>query len=121
MAHGSLISGKAITVQIMRRDLLPPAPGSAEPRHDYVPILTTRASVKSRGQSEFSRIEVNGMAVTHTFSIRYTSIPFDTRHRLRDVRGNLYKILKIDNVDLGNTEYRIDCALQGSDDLEAAR
>ena len=121
MGHGSLISSKTVTVQIMRRDLLPPAPGSAAPRHDFTAILTTRASVKSRGQSEFARIEVNGMAVSHTFQIRYTTIPFDTRHRIRDVRGNLYKILKIDNVDLANTEFRIDCALQGSDDLEAAR
>ena len=45
------------TIQIVRRKLLPPKPGSAEPRHTYTEVFTTRADVTSRtGASEFASV-----------------------------------------------------------------
>lgn len=110
------------SIQVVRRDLRVPSPGSAEPRHAYAVILTTRAQVKSRtGATEFSRVDINGKQSTHTFTIRWTSLPFDVRHRVRDARGQLFQILSVENVDLGNEWMRIHCSNQGSDEVEAAR
>lgn len=122
MASVPNLGAMRATVQILRRDLLAPAPGTAEPRHGYTPILTTRADVKSHGGvNQFAQVEVDGKPVTHTFFIRYTTIPFDARDRLRDVRGKLYRILKVDNVDLDNVVIKISASDQGLEDVAAAR
>lgn len=115
------ISSKQSTIQVVARSLLPPAPGTAAPRHDYTVLFTVRAEVKTSGVSEFATVEIDGKKVTHTFTIRWTSIAFDARHRVRDVAGKLYQILKIDDVDDQGEELRIRCALMGSEDMEAAR
>ncbi len=116
------ISGRPISIQIERRSLVSTDAFSAEPKHEYKPIITTRASVKSKsGVTEFSRVDINGKTVTHVFSIRWTSIPFDVRDRIRDARGQLFQILSVDNVDLANREYVIYCASQGGETVEAAR
>lgn len=121
MAKG-IISPKQVTVQIVRRALLPPAPGSASARYSYAAVFTTRAEVKSRsGATEWGQVEINGEKASHTFTIRWTSIPFDARDRLRDARGQLWKILGIENVDLRNREMRIHCANQGDEDVPAVR
>lgn len=123
MSHGSkLISDKKVTISVLERRLLPPAPGKAAPRHDYTALFTVRASVRtSAGTAEFARVEVNGKRVSHTFTIRWTSIPFDSRHRIRDVRGNLYDILTVSNVNEGNKEIQISTAMVGNEAVEAAR
>ena len=110
------------TIQIVRRKLLPPKPGSAEPRHTYTEVFTTRADVTSRtGASECASVDVNGKAATHTFAIRYTTIPFDIRDRLRTAEGALYQILSVEDKNLANREIRIHCATQGEETTEAAR
>jgi Phage head-tail joining protein len=112
---------RAYTIQVQQRELIQ-VPGTAEPKHVYSTLFTTRADVKTKGgQSEFARVDINGKTVTHTFGIRYTTIPFDTRHRLRDARGQLYQILKVEDVDMANRELRIYCASQGNENVEAAR
>lgn len=122
MAKKPTLGQQQVTVQIVRRDLLQPVPGSAEPRHDYTVLFTTRASVQSKtGVSPFAQVMVGNELATHVFTIRYTTIPFDIRCRLRDAVGTLYRILSIDNVDLGNITYRINCAMAGADSVEAAR
>lgn len=122
MKRGGFISDKVVSIQVVRRALRSPRPGLAEPRHEYTPVITARASVKTRsGLSEFAQVEINGNKVTHTFSIRWTSIPFDTRDRIRDARGALYQILQVDNVDLGNKEIRIHAAATGSETQVAAQ
>lgn len=116
-----IISEKASTIQVVDRVLLPPVPGSAAPRHIYAPMFTVRASVKvSSGTNEFASVDIGGRKVSHTFTIRWTSIPFDSRHRVRDARGGLYQILNIVNVDDADRELRIQCASIGSDTQEAA-
>jgi hypothetical protein len=118
---GIKVSGRNFAIQVERRSLETDAL-SAEPKHTYKAIITTRASVKTRsGLSEFARVEINGKMVTHVFNIRWTSIPFDVRDRIRDATGNLYTILSVDNVDEANREMRINCASQGMEDVEAAR
>lgn len=115
------ISTKQVTVQVVRRSLLTPMLGLAEPRHDYAVVFTTRAEVKSRtGSSEWGQVEVDGRKATHTFTIRYTTIAFDVRDRLRDARGQLYQIPAVENVDLGNREIRISAASQGAESAPAA-
>lgn len=111
-----------VSVQVVRRRLVQPTLGRAEPKQDFVPVLTTRAEVKSRtGSNEFARVDVNGVTATHTFTIRYTTIPVDARDYLRDARGQLYKILSVENVDLANRRMRLHCSNQGSEDVEGAR
>lgn len=111
------------SMQIVRRDLLPPIPGqSAEPKHSYTPILTTRAKAKTMaGASEFASVSVNGKKATHSFTIRFTWVEFDIRHRVRDATGDLYQILAIEEVDQDGKWMRLHCAYQGDDTVEAAR
>lgn len=117
-----IISEKTRTIQILDRVLLPPIPGSAAPRHVYAPIISgVRAAVKvTSGTSEFAQVAIGGRTVSHTFTIRWTSIPFDMRHRVRDARGGLYQILNVVNVDNQDRELRIQCAAMGSETQEAA-
>lgn len=110
-----------ITVQVVRRSLVAPLPGRAEPRHDYAVVFTTRAKVKSAGTKEFATINIGGESVTHTFTIRYTTLKFDSRDFVRTVDGSLHKILRIDNVDYGNELYSISTCLVGNETVEAAR
>lgn len=110
-----------VTIQVVRRSLVAPLPGRAEPRHDYAVVFTTRAKVKSSGLSEFAQINVGGDAVTHTFTIRYTTLPFDTRDRIRTVDGALHRILRVDNVDYANEWIVVQTTRQGIEDVEAAR
>lgn len=117
-----IISSKQSTIAVVERIVLTPAPGTAAPRHEYRTLFTVRASVRvASGTSEFAQVDINGKRVTHTFSIRWVSIPFDTRHRVRGVLGDLYQILNVINVDDDNRELRIQCASMGSEDREAAR
>lgn len=118
MAKG-LVSSKQYTIQVVRRSLLTPEPGSVEARHGETVLLTTRAKVKTTGASEWAQVDVDGEKVTHTFTIRYTTIEFDIRDRVRDARGHLWKILKIDEVAMANREYNLLCANLGSE-TEAA-
>lgn len=122
MAGRARIGERNVTVQIVRRSLASPAPGSSEPRHPYAVLFTTRAKVKTHsGLSEFARVEIGGRQVTHTFGIRFTTIPFDTRDRVRDVGGRLYQILRVDDVDEQGHELALRCAAVGSETVEAAR
>lgn len=122
MQKRGITSPKRITVQVMRRSLLPPAPGEAAPRHDYIPVLTTRAEVKSRvGSSEWGQVDIGGKKATHTFTIRFTTVQFDVRDRLRDATGQLWQILSIENADLGRRDMKIHCSNQGFEDVPAAR
>lgn len=109
------------TIQVVRRTLESARPGSAEPQHSYAVRLTTRASVKSKmGANSFSQIVIDGRAASHIFEIRFTTIPFDTRDRVRDVYGNMYRIISVENVDLSNKRLRIYAAEVGAEDVEAA-
>lgn len=122
MADKRIISGKFETIQIVNRQTLPPAPGSAAVRHEYVPILTTRAAVRvASGETQFASVEINGQRVTHTFTIRQTKIAFDTRDRVRTVDGTLYQILNVIDPDMGGVELRIQTSRIGDEVREAAR
>lgn len=121
MGKGS-ISEKQVTIEVVRRSLVAPAPGSAEARHDYTRVFHTRASVKSADMnSEWAMVDINGKRPTHTFTIRFTTIPFDSRDRVRDATGHLFQILNVDNVDLRNKELRIVTSNQGDENTQAAR
>ena len=121
MAVGITIS-RRYTIEVIRPSLLSPLPGSAEPRRVYTKLFTTRANVKSlQGKSEFAQVDIKGTRVTHQFSIRYTTIPFDVRDMVRDATGALFQILSVDDVDLANREIKISCASQGAETVEAAR
>lgn len=109
------------TIQVIRRSLEMPDPGKAEPRHAFAVVLTTRASVKSKtGSNAFAQVVIDGKQITHVFEIRYTTIVFDTRDRVRDVRGNMYRIAQVDNVNLANRQLRIYATEVGNENVEAA-
>lgn len=112
-----------VSIEVVERKLLPPAAGTrGEPKHRFSRVFLAQAAVKTRsGSSEFGQIEIKGERVTHTFTIRYVSIPFDVRNWLRDARGQLYKILAVENVDLANDMIRIHAANSGAETVEGAR
>ena len=116
-----IISPKRVSIEVVRRTLLTPLPGSAEARYDYTRVFLTRADVKSSGTSEWNQVDIDGKKVTDTFTIRYTTLAFDIRDRVRDARGTLWQILRIDNVSLANRELRLMCAHVGHEDAEAAQ
>jgi SPP1 family predicted phage head-tail adaptor len=104
------------SIRIMRRSMRPPAPFEGAAGHDYEPFLTTRAACKTNGLTEFSRVMVNGVQATHTFTIRWPSIPVDIRDKIQDVHRNLYTILSVDPVDEGRRWMRLHCSRGGSID-----
>lgn len=122
MGKATTLGSMHTTIEVVARTLAPPVPGSAEPVHDYTVLFTTRAETKSRiGTNTFAQVVVGNRIATHSFQIRWTSIAFDTRNRVRDVTGKLWAILSIENVDLGRQWMRLHCAEVGHDDAEAAR
>lgn len=113
---------RGYTIEVVRRTLLPSDPGSAEPRHGYSRVFLTRADVTTLGGvPEIASVVVGGTAATHKFAIRFTTIPFDIRDRIRTPQGKLFQILKVEDRELANRELIILAAAQGSDDQEAAR
>lgn len=122
MSQKGITSPKIVTVSVVRRALLTPEPGSAEARHEYETVFTTRAEVRTTsGSASWANLEIDGKKPSHRFTIRYTRIPFDVRDRLRDATGVLYQILNISNISLGNREFEILAAAQGTDQIPAAR
>lgn len=114
---------RGYTISIYRRTILPPSGPlmSAEPKESFVRLFTTRADVSSHGGlAEVAQVSINGKAVTHTFSIRYTTIAFDTQCVVRDAKGHQWRILKVEDKDLANRELRIYCADMGDSTVEAA-
>lgn len=113
---------RSFSIEVVRRKLLSPAPHSAEPRHTFTRVFVTRANAKTRsGVAEVAQVQINGKRVTHTFAIRYTTIPFDVQDHVRDARGILYAILTVENKDEADRELLIHCAEQGAETVEAAR
>ena len=120
MAKRGIISPKVVTISVVRRSLLAPDPGKAGARHGYTTVFTTRAEVTSRsGSSEWAQVDGDGTTASDTFTIRYTTIPFDSRDRIRDATGHIWQILTIEHVDLGRREMRIHCSNQGAEDVPA--
>lgn len=104
-------------ITIVRRSLESAAPGSAEPVLVYATVFTTRAAIKTKaGTTLWNRVEINGQKASHEMTIRWTSIAFDIRDRVRDAAGTLYQILSIDNVDERDDWFRLMCAKLGDDD-----
>lgn len=108
------------SLQVVRRVTTTPAPWSAEVDHTYTPVITTRAKADTKqGVAEFNRVMIEGKEVTHVFTIRFTTIPFDVRDRLRDAVGNLYQILSVESVDMGRRWMRIHACLVGATDKQS--
>jgi uncharacterized membrane protein (UPF0127 family) len=105
------------TVQVVRRVTTVPQPFQADPDHTYTPVLTTRSKVETKsGTADFNRVTIGDDEVSHVFTIRYTTIPFDARDRLRDTVGMLFKILRVEHVDNSRRWMRIHCAQVGATD-----
>jgi Phage head-tail joining protein len=103
------------SIQIVRRSMVTPLPHEAQVDHDYLPVLTTRAHCRTRtGVTEFNRVVINGQTASHTFTIRYTTIPIDVRDRVRDTQKNLYQILSADPMNEGRQWLVLHCARVGS-------
>lgn len=120
MSKPTNIGDLRVTVQIVRRVTLPPQPFSAEANHTFTPVLTTRAKVDTKqGVSEFNRVTIADKTVTHVFTIRFTTILFDVRDRVRDALGVLYEILSVEHVALGRRWMKIHCVQSGGSDRES--
>lgn len=108
-------------ITIERRSLLSATPGSAEPNYDYTTVHTCRANIKTKGGvSQWNKVEVNGETVSHVFTIRPTSTSIDIRDRVRDMAGNLYAILSIEDTDEFGDQIVIYAARQGAETRRAA-
>lgn len=109
-------------VTIERRTLGASDPGSAEAGYDYAVVHSCRAEIKTKGGvSEFGKIEINGTKVSHVLTIRHTRTEIDVRDRVRDMTGNLYAILAVENVNEIGDFLKIYCARQGHEDIAAVQ
>jgi len=106
----------AITIE--RRTLAGAIPGSAEPQHTYQTIMTSRAAIETSRSSPSHGVNTDD-SPTHKITIRYSSIEFDTRDRVRDVRGNLYTIDGVENVNQFNDLLVLSCTKRGPETTEA--
>ena len=107
-------------MSVERRAQVPPKPGMAEARHAYATVFTVKAKVKTMsGTAEWNTIAVDGKAVSHVWEIRYTSLAFDIRDRVRDAQNRLYQILKVENVDNANRIQKVYTALIGAGTVAA--
>lgn len=107
------------SIEICRRVTITPLPFSAEADHVYKPVITTRAECDTeRGVENFNQVNT-GSTATHMFTIRYTTIPFDKRDRVRDSLGNLYTILSVENVNEARMWFKIACTMAGSSTRES--
>lgn len=101
-------------ITVVRRTTISSQSDSAEPVTTYADVFSVRANIKTNGGvNEWSRVRVGDLDATHTFTIRHTTIAFDARDRVKDGAGNLYKILKIDDVNEQGRELKIQCARAG--------
>jgi hypothetical protein len=114
-------------ITIVRRNLVPPLPGSAAPRHDYHTVLSPRAKAETMaGRSEFAQVSITvGGATrraTDVFTIRYSRLLDNTRDmRVRDAEGSLYEILSATNLERANKWLKLHCAFVGKETVAAAR
>mgnify|MGYP001206389260 CR=1 FL=1 len=106
------------SIRVVRRAMVEASLYSAEVDHEYTTVLTTRAACTTHsGLKEFNRVTTaSGTAPTHTFAIRFTTIPIDIRDRVIDTLGNLYQILSVDPVDNNRRWMNLHCAQLGSQD-----
>lgn len=103
-------------ISIVRRSITGSNSDSAEPSISYATVFSVRAAIKTHsGTNEWSRVTVGDKDASHTFTISHTVVPFDARDRVRDGLGNLYRILKIENVDEQDREIKIICARAGEE------
>jgi hypothetical protein len=117
----SCLGSRNRRIDIVRRRLIAPTSDSAEPTFGYITAFTVRAAIKTNGGvNEWSRVRVGDEDATHTFSIAYTSMEMDVRDRVRDGVGNLYKILKVENVNEQDDELKIHAARIGSENESVA-
>lgn len=118
MAAGS----RSVSIQIVRRVLTPPEPGSAAATHEYTPVTSpVRAAVKTTGYKGYSDVVIDGKKVTHIFELRWTTIPIDVRDRLRDALGVLYQILAVDHVGEGRRSLKLMCCRSGAETVASVR
>ena len=106
----------AITIE--RRELSHASALNAEPEHTYKTVLTTRAKIETKGARIWQGVVVED-APTHVFTMRATTIPFDARDRVRDVKGNLYVIQSIEDVNEYGELTKLNCIERGSEAQEA--
>ena len=108
------------TITIERRSLDAPAPGSALPGHTYTTLFTARAKIKTKaGSSEWNQVSIAGNKSSHTITIKFTALSFDTRDRIRDISGNLYEILAVENINERDEWLNIHCSRKGSETRKA--
>lgn len=114
---------KSVGIAIVRRVLVPPQPGAGPAAtHDYTPVIASvRAEVRTTGYKGFSDVVIDGKKVTHVFTLRWTTIPIDTRDRVRDAVGALYQILSADHVGEGRRSLRLLCCRAGDETVPSVR
>jgi len=103
-------------ITIVRRSTVASQSDSAEPVTTYSDVFSVRCHIKTNsGTNEWSRVRVGDLDATHTLTIKHTTIAFDARDRIKDGAGNLYKILKIDDVNEQGREFKIQAAKVGEE------
>jgi len=123
MAKAPKLGDMRWSIQLMRRAIvMPTSLGCEEIDHVYTPFLTTRAACQTHnGVSEFDTVALGGAKASHTFIIRFTSLPVDIRDRVQDSLGTLYTILAVDTINEGRRWMRLRCALVGAADKPVDR
>jgi len=108
-------------IGLNERSIRPPAYGSADITEAYTLIANVWAKVdtldyQSSGRREFDGVDV-GESATHAFTIRYRDGV--TAETVIDYGGELYKILRVTDLDERHQFLKLDAKVLGDNDKAA--
>lgn len=108
-------------IEIGKRRILPPAPGTGNARNVFVTLATVNAKVETtEGVKEANAVYVGDERITHRFLIRYTAAAFDGQAQVRDSDGELYRIIRVENINEEDRWLRLNCVRAGNESAAAA-
>ena len=104
-------------ISLEERSITAPVADSASFTEGYTQIVETWAKVETQFSGrDFDNVDLD-KDPTHKFTIRYRdTVTSETRIRYRDV---LYRIMKIDNLEMRQEYLILFAAIDGLDTLEA--
>lgn len=109
-------------IQIVRRDLTPPALGQGKPSETFSVISSPWAGVETvRGTRRFFGINIEKSA-THLFIIRYNpELPLlDSDNYFVNFKARYFRIVRVTNNDEEDWFMILQCAERGEDNKEAS-
>lgn len=105
-------------ISLQTRTIEPPSMGSV----DFTEVFTTLTDIPAMIETKKGVMVFNGINTVQTNTVDFTIrfIAGITFENWVEYKGNKYKILSVDNIDLRDEWYRIHCDLTGDATLVAS-